>query len=95
MKQEDVKNFVRQVQQTEIDIHVENGRITKNKAKGTIGSIAFVFSDIYAKLILGFSDSEKNAVSIIEKINGSVQERIKEYYNGDATKQQQENNQPL
>ena len=41
MKQTDVKDFINRVQETEIEIKVKDGKIEKNFAKGTAGSIRY------------------------------------------------------
>lgn len=82
MKQNDVKNLINAVQQTNIDIRIENGRVIKNSARGTRGSIAFVFTDIYAKLMIGFFDrqGESEAIDAMNKIQKNAERRVREYF---------------
>lgn len=82
MKKNEVQNFINAVQQTSINIQIENGRVIKNSAKGTRGSIAFLFTDIYAKLMIGFFSGQKEseAISTMEKIQENAINRVKEYF---------------
>lgn len=82
MKQTDVKEFINRVQETEIEIKVKDGKIEKNFAKGTAGSIAFLFTDIYARLIIGIfgKTSKKDALEAMNKIQENTTARVKEYF---------------
>ena len=82
MKQNDVKDFISRVQETEIEIKVKDGKIKKNFAKGTTGSIAFLFTDIYARLIIGvFSKtSQKDALEAMNKIQENATARVQEFF---------------
>ena len=82
MKQTDVKDFINRVQETEIEIKVDNGKISKCFAKGTSGSIAFIFTDIYARLILGVfgKTSKKDALEAMNKIQENATARVQEFF---------------
>lgn len=61
---------------------VENGKISKCFAKGTSGSIAFIFTDIYARLMIGvFSKSTaEKTLEAMNKIHENATARVKEYF---------------
>lgn len=83
MRQKVIRKFIGNVQKTEIDIRVEKGKITKNYAKGTTGSIAFIFTDIYAKLMIGIfgkNSTLEDVVSVMDKIQASATTNVKEYF---------------
>lgn len=82
MKKIKVQDFVNRIQETEIDIKVENGRIAKCYAKGTTGSIAFLFTDIYARLIIGVfgKTSKKDALEAMNKIQENATARVQEFF---------------
>ena len=82
MKKNEVQDFINSMQRTEIDIRVKGGRVEKNFAKGTTGSIAFIFTDIYAKLMIGFfgESSENAALEAMNKIQENATARVKEFF---------------
>ena len=82
MKRNEVQNFINAVRNTDIDIRVENGNIKRNFAQGTAGSIAFLFTDIYAKLMIGIfgKTSETDTITAMNKIQESAAKRVKEYF---------------
>lgn len=82
MKKTEVQNFINAVRNTNIDICVENGNIKRNFAQGTTGSIAFLFTDIYAKLMIGIfgKTGETDTIAAMNKIQESATKRVKEYF---------------
>lgn len=82
MKKIKVQDFVNRIQETEIDIKVENGRIAKCYAKGTSGSIAFIFTDLYARLMIGIfgKTNAESTLKTMNKIQENAIARVKEYF---------------